>query len=70
MEISIINSNDVSDLSKYIGEDIQIINIKYRENLHFVQMASFDDNEIFRAFASTRKKAISNTLKAIKKVHS
>lgn len=68
MKVSIINSNDIEGLSKYIGENIKIINIEYRKNLHFIEMES-SDNETFRAFANSRKKAIANTLKAIKRVH-
>lgn len=67
MEVSIVNSNDVMGLNKFIGDNIEIINIKFRDDLHFVQMSS--ENEVFRAFSNSRKGAISNTLKAIKRVH-
>ncbi|QKF83109.1 hypothetical protein [Halarcobacter ebronensis] len=68
MDISIINSNDVKGLDKYIGDNILIIDIKYKENLHFIQMSS--ETECFRGISSSRKGAIANTLKAIKKVYS
>ena len=67
MDVSITNSNDIEGLNKYIGDNIQIINIKFRNNLHYIQMSS--ENEVFRAFSSSRRGAISNTLKAIKRVH-
>ncbi len=67
MDVSIINSNDIAGLDKYIGDNIQIINIKFRDNLYFIQMSSED--EVFRGFSNSRKGAIINTLKAIKRVH-
>jgi len=68
MDVSISNSNDIEGLSKLVGNDIQIINIKFREDLHFVQMSSKDES--YRAFSKNRKKAIGNVLKIIHKFHS
>ena len=68
MDISILNSNDIEGLNRYIGSDILIINVKYKDDLHFIQMSS--KNETFRAFSVTRRGAIANTLKAIKRVYS
>lgn len=65
MEITITNSNNVEGLNKYIGDDIQIINIKHRDDLYSVQMVSQTD--VYRAFAKSRKGAIGNVLKAIYK---
>jgi|GEM_PF-6271445 len=63
MNISVTYSKDEAYLSEYFGDDAQIIDIEYKEDLHLVEL--YFNKTVYRGFANTRKRAINNVLKSI-----